>query len=320
MLEALKFVMGAVAKKDFLPAMTHFAIENGTVRSYNGMLALSSPLQCSLDCKPKAVTFVNAIAHCDSEIVLTLTPTGRLSIRSGTFKVLVDCVQELTPHVMPEGETVQLDGEKLVEGLKNIKDFIGDDASRPWATGVLLQDQSIYATNNVILVQQWIAAKFPMTVVIPRAAVLEMLRIKAHPTHAQLTETSITFHYSDSRWLRTQLITNGWPDVEALLSSPNNPGPVDERIFTALEKIKPFADKMGRVFIKQGIFSTVLDDTAEEGSARVEIDKLPIEGIYQIEMLASLQKVATHIDFTTYPRPCLFYGNMLRGAIIGMRP
>ena len=44
MLKALKFVQGAVSKKDLVPALTHFRIENGTVRSYNGMLALCTPI------------------------------------------------------------------------------------------------------------------------------------------------------------------------------------------------------------------------------------------------------------------------------------
>jgi len=44
MLKELRFVQGAVAKKDFVPAMTHFRIEKGTVRSFNGNLAICSPL------------------------------------------------------------------------------------------------------------------------------------------------------------------------------------------------------------------------------------------------------------------------------------
>lgn len=48
MLKDLKFVQGAVAKKDLLPAMTHFRIENGHVRSFNGQMAISSPVAFDL--------------------------------------------------------------------------------------------------------------------------------------------------------------------------------------------------------------------------------------------------------------------------------
>ena len=54
MLKELKFVQGAVSSKDFIPALTHFRIENGTVRSFNGLLALCSPIALDIDCTPKA--------------------------------------------------------------------------------------------------------------------------------------------------------------------------------------------------------------------------------------------------------------------------
>ena len=76
MLTSLKFVQGAVAKKDFLPALTHFVIENGTVRGYNGMLALCSPIPFDIACKPKAESLVKAIANCNETVTLSLTQRG----------------------------------------------------------------------------------------------------------------------------------------------------------------------------------------------------------------------------------------------------
>ena len=105
MLTELKFVQGAVAKKDFIPSLTHFIIEDGTVRGYNGMLALCSPLPFDIACKPKADSLVKAIANCAETVQLSLTPAGRLSIKSGKFKAFIDCIpDETTPHVQPEGE------------------------------------------------------------------------------------------------------------------------------------------------------------------------------------------------------------------------
>ena len=105
MLKELKFVSGAVAKKEFIPAITHFCIENGTVRAYNGTLALSSPIACDINCKPKAVPMVNAIARCSETITMSVTPTGKLSIKSGPFRALIECVPE---------ETVQAQDRKSV--------------------------------------------------------------------------------------------------------------------------------------------------------------------------------------------------------------
>lgn len=333
MLDALKFVQGAVAKKDFIPAMTHFSIEKGVVRAYNGVIGLSSPLPFNIDCNPKAVPLVQAISQCSDTIELSMTPAKRLCIRSGDFKQFIECIEEETPHVTPDGKHIDLsptitevdkDGKEvqitlgglMLRAFKTLETFIGDDASRPWGTGVLLRGECAYATNNVILVECWMRAQFPVMVNVPKVAIREILRINKPPTHAQVTDNSMTFHYEDSRWIRTQLLNNEWPDVDKLLGKENAATPIDPRIFVALGKVKQAADKMGRVFIKDGVFSTTVEPT--EG-AHYKVPDLKAEGIYQINMLMLLEGVATHMDFTGYPTPCIFYGDDIRGAIIGMR-
>lgn len=314
--DALKFVQGSVSKKDLIPGMTHFAIEKGTVRGYNGVIALSTPIPFDIDCKPKALQLVPAIAHCDEQVVISITEKGRLRIQSGTYRAFIDCVQEETPHVMPEGERMEFDGEALLKGLKVIDRFIGNDASRRWQTGVLLRGKSAYATCNVILVEYWLGAEVPVTVNIPEIAIKEMLRINLPPTYAQVDSQSITFHYTNGSWLRSQLLEINWPDLQPILDMPNNALPLDDSLFLGLEKLKPFCDKAGRVYFKNGVISTSTESDAE--GAAIEVPGFE-DGIYNIEMLNLLRGVATHIDFHGYPNPCTFYGDRLRGAIIGMR-
>ena len=316
MLSELKFVQGAVAKKDFMPALTHFVIENGTVRGYNGTIALCSPIPFDIACKPKAEPLVKAIANCTDTVALAMTPAGRLSIKSGSFKAFIDCVEGETPHAEPEGDRMELDGAAMLAALKAVQPFIGDDASRPWATGVLLRGQSAFATNNVSLVEFWIGSAFPVTINIPRAAVKEIVRIDDAPTHAQITDRSFTLHYEGGRWIRTQLLTTEWPDLSLILDHSSNAQPVNPALFKGLDNLRPFVDKMGRVFFNAG--NVVTHDTADEG-ASFTLENFPFDGVYNIEILRLLDGVANSVDWSTYPKPCLFYGDRLRGALIGMR-
>lgn len=316
MLKQLKFVMGAVAKKDLLPAMTHFRIENGTVRSYNGTLALSSPVDLDVDCIPKADSLVKAISNCKETIALNLTAGGRLSIKSGGFRAYVECVEGDTPHVEPEGEIVNFDGEALLQAIKVVSQFVGNDASRPWTNGMLLRDQSAFATNNVCVIQYWIGMQMPFTVNIPRAALMEMVRIDEAPTYAQITQNSMTFHYTDGRWIRTQLLTTGWANLDQILDKPSNPKPINPRLFEGIEILKGMTDNAGRLYIKDGMLRT---HTEEYIGGSFEIPELEFDGCYNISMLGLLNGVVTHADFSLYPGPCLFFGPRLRGAIIGLR-
>lgn len=314
--KALKFVQGAVSKKDLVPGMTHFSIEKGTVRGYNGVIALSTPIPFDIDCKPKALQLVPAIAHCEEKVVISMTEKGRLRIQSGLYRAFIDCVQDETPHVLPEGERMDFDGVGLLKAFSVIEKFIGNDASRRWQTGVLLRGQSAYATCNVILVEYWLNAIVPFTVNIPEIAIREMIRINEPPSYAQVAQRSITFHYPDDSWLRSQLLETTWPDLQPILEMPNNAIPLDDSLFVGLEKLKPFCDKAGRVYFKNGVISTSTESDSE--GAAIEAQGFE-DGIYNIEMLNLLKGVATHIDFHGYPNPCTFYGENLRGAIIGMR-
>ena len=316
MLSELKFVQGAVAKKDFLPALTHFCIENGTVRGYNGIIALSSPIPFDICCKPKAETLVKAIRNCNDTIALSMTNAGRLSIKSGGFKAFVDCVEGETPHVEPEGDRLEIDGAALLAGIKAVEPFVADDASRKWANGILIKDQSAFATNNVVLVEYWTGSAFPVPINIPRQAIKEILRIDEAPEYAQTDGNSFTLHFSGKRWIRTQLLTTEWPDITRILDKSSKQRPINEDLFRALEVVAPFSDKMGRITFHEGKVCTSL---VEGEGANYEVEGLDCPGSYNVEMLASLKDVAHTIDFSSYPGPCLFHGDRLRGAIIGLR-
>lgn len=316
MLKELKFVQGAVAKKDLMPAMTHFAIEQGHVRSYNGVLALSSPIPFDIDCKPKAAPLVQAISHCEETVALSMTPAGKLRIQSGAFRAFVECVEGETAHVMPEGTTVHFNGAALLSALRTVSPFIGNDASRPWSNGILLDGASAFATNNVCLIEYWVGDQFPHRVNIPEVAVREILRIGEAPTHGQIGERSMTFHYTDGRWIRTQLLSTEWPDLTKILDRECNAEPIDLRIFDGLKTLKNFVDKMGRIIFDEGVMRTHFD---EGMGAAFDLPESKTVGIYRLEMLQLLQGIAERIDFTTYPAPCLFFGDRVRGAIIGMR-
>lgn len=318
MLDSLKFCAGSVAKKDFVPELKHFAISNGRVRGFNGVLALSSPIPFDLNCKPKADELVKAIANCTETVLLSMTPAGRLSVRSGVFKVNINCIEDETFHVEPEGEAIAIDGAELIKGLRAVVPFIGDDASRPWSNGVLLQNQSMFATNNATIVEYWHGSAFPHVVNLPRDAVREMLRINEAPVSAQLSETSITFHYSDRRWLRTQLYVSKWPDLGKVLDHPANLTAINNELFVGLEVVKPFLDKVGSIYFKDGELCT--HEFEGEGAAYA-VEGLPNDARYNHTILTLLKGTVKTIDWsgTGLRGACMFQGDRLRGAVIGIR-
>lgn len=316
-LQTLKFIQGAVAKKDFVPVLTHVNIKAGTIQAYNGMVMLSSPIELNLDCSPEALTFIKAIQTCKESIQMHMTPGGKLSIKSGKFKTLVPCSTDEFPNASPAGERIELPGEGFIPALKRLEPFIAEDASRPWARGILFTGRTANATNNIILAQLWLPFSFPIAVNLPHAAVNELIRIKEEPIEMLVEENQITFMYEGGRWLRTQLYSTKWPDIEALYAKVH-PGAHDipEGFFDALREVRPFVDSIERVYLKHGVVATSAEP---ELATTSEVDDLQSNSIYNVEMLLMLEGVADKFNFAAWPAPAMFYGDNIRGCVVGIK-
>jgi hypothetical protein len=279
-------------------------------------MAISSPLPFDINCTPKAEQLVKAISQCNETVTLNMTAGGRLRIQSGKFRAFIETVEGDTPHPMPEGDIVNFDGEQMLQACKLLAPFIGDDASRPWSNGILFMGQSAFATNNVCVIEYWLGSPFPFVINVPRDCIREMLRVNEAPTYAQIHERSITFHYSDHRWIRSQLMETTWPDVAKILDVKSNPKPVPQDLFDGIETLKKMGDGASRVYFQDGLMRTSLEEFT---GGTYDVDGLDFKGCYNMQMFALLNGVVTHADFTLYPDPCMFFGERIRGAIIGMR-
>lgn len=339
MIDALKFVQGAVAKKDYQPALTHFCISGGRIIGYNGTIALSSPIDIDIEAIPKAVPFIRAIENCAETIAVHMTKSGRISLKSGQFQAYIDCLDDgtLFSNVRPDGIEVALPGGVL-DALRVLEPFIGVDASRPWATGILLKDMSAYATNNIVVIEYWIGVPLPYVVNIPAQAVAEILRVNIEPERMTLSDNSLTLHYPGDRWLRMNLLNPEWPDLTPILSSPFTLTPIPDGFFDAIDALAPFTT-IGRVFFRGDRMTTSMgtDDGATVTIANLEhsddcasglgggcdcpaLMKMPIPqyGAYNYNYLSMLRGVAKYADFSPHPKPCGFTGDRLRGIIVGM--
>lgn len=327
LLDALKFVQGSVAKKELQEGLTHFRIVDGTVRGFNGTISLCSPVPLNIDCTPKAEPMLKAIAACDEAVQMTMLANGKLSIKSGGFKVSVDTLQKPTAHVEPEGTIHEIDGQLFLNGLSRVTPFISNDASRPWSCGVLVKQGSMYATNNASIIQYWFGAVFPVDCVVPRMAIKELLRIKKPPVRIQCTDTSMTFHYEDGCWLRTQLLELKWPNIDKIIERTEKGSDVytlDTELFNCLEKIKPFCERDGRIYMENGVVRTHYNEL--DGASAMFRESKSI-GVYNIDLIMQLKGLATDWDASRFNEkderglstPIIFYGENLRGVIVGFR-
>lgn len=318
MLDALKFVKGAIVKNASTEAATHYHITNGRVKSYNGVIALCSPITLDLTASPEATTFMKAIEACDDTTAIHLTKAGRLSVKSGSFQAYIKCVNSELPYIEPEGDVILLDGE-LLPAVKKLLPFVSTSDANQWARGILFRDQSAFATNNVVLIEHWLPYVFPQEVNVPFEALTELVRIGVEPKQLRVTDRSLTFVYDDDRWLKTSLYDTQWPDIAGVLDNDSEQLPVTDEFFARIKKLVPFVDRTSNnalIFTNGTIVGT---SNNEESGAQADVSPVAGKGAYNIKHVLLLHPVVNTIDFMRYPQPCLFYGDNIRGAIMGIR-
>lgn len=328
MLDAIRYAAAGVAKKDYVSALTHFRIMGGRISAFNGKMSLSSDIPVDIDVIPHAASFLAAVkAAGEDPISLHVTPTGKLAVRAGKFRAYIQCVPQEDQSVMflePQGESVDL-GPSFLPGLRVVSPVMGVDASRAWTNGIKLSSKSMFATNNVMMVQFWHGAELPFDVVIPAHAVNELLRVGQEPSRVQVSENTVTFWFGDNRWLLTTVMEGTlWPmsKIEGVLDEPNSAecAALPDGFFDGVASLEPFLDAYGRVFVTPDGLRTSMTDG---DGANIELPMLgvPSPQPYGYKPLSILGKVATGVDWTGYPRPCKFSHkeHPLRGVIFGQR-
>lgn len=318
MLNTLKFVRGAVATKDLIPVLTHFHIKEGRIQGGNSRIHISAPIALDMDLTVPAERFIKAIDSCSEEPTLKRTPAGKLSIHSGAFKALLPLSTDEFPLVEPEGKNYPM-GDGFIRALNNIRPFITDDATRPWACGALIKEGKIYATNNVILCQMDFPVDFPDEIVIPIYTIDELIRIGEQPQSIQITENQATFHYSGDRWVQSNLFSTKWPDLDKFFADMDyaNLPEAPKGLHTAVSKVLPFMPnpKVPTVYLKEDRVST------GEGDVGADIEGFVFEKetAFHAGMLLKVLDLATHIDFSNFPKPCPFKADGIHGVVVGVR-
>lgn len=321
MIDLLKIVNGAVATKDVVPVLNNFCLyrslfnNKGRIQGGNGVVCIDAPFEHPIkECTVNASRFIKAIEACGEMPDFDITPTGRLSIKKGKFKAYLATLPITDyPIISQEGTLVKVK-PTFVDAIASIKQFVSEDASRVWSMSVLISGGYLYATNNVIVVRVPYELDYEYDVSLPIDAVNRIIDIQELPSACYVSELSFTLEYRDM-WMRSQLTNAPWPGVSQLFDGFSVDVVVPPDLKSAVEKVKSFCVNEKFPVIKLG--EEVATDSADEGASMSGFE-LP-KASFHADQLTKVLSVATHIDFSTYPKPCFFKGKGIEGMIIGIR-
>jgi DNA polymerase III sliding clamp (beta) subunit (PCNA family) len=321
MRDALIKVRGAVSTKDFVPVLTHFCFRDQTVAGFDGRMFIQAPLKgMKLNCSVEAKLFITALDACENDPETIVQNEANLEITRGGFtaQLPIGKAEEFAPAT-PDPKPVKRETE-LLPALRRLFPFIGEDASRPWACGALIDGREMFATTNVALARVWIPEPLPgkEPLNLPRFAVEELLRIDEEPISIARSENTLTFYYKDKSWLRSVLFETNWPKPPGeLLDGKRIKGhKILPELIEAVKQVVPFADPKNPVLWFDG------DEVRTPEGQRYACRKLKSamalgHGAYRVEPLALVLEAAQQALWIEYPR-VRWSGVDIDGLLVGV--
>jgi len=322
MLKTLAIIKGGVSTKDLNPILTHVKIKDGWITSTNGRLTISAPIALPNDIEVivPATKFIAAVKAC-KEPKFKITDGGKLSISKGKFRAFLPIMTDVTfPSPQTSGDIIH--AGDFIPTINKLMQFVGDDASRSWANGILFYDGQAYATNNVILASVETEWSGP-AICIPNFLINELLRIKKEIVSIRSNGETITFQLEDQVWLNSSTLPTRWPNVLKMYSTVdfNLIKKIPEGFQEAIENILPFCPdpKYPKIILSETGVST------EKGDHEASVD---MEGLSTslwraeplLNLLSNTDKIGISIDFSQHPRPCPWIrGDGVRGVIVGLK-
>lgn len=317
LIEALKFV--ALAQhKDGTPQQTHCSIRNGRIVAFDGVIAAGHLIEDDLDASPHTLRLLDALSKCGENLSIAQLDSARLSIKSDRFKALVPCMdsQHLAATTLEPDAPCAVIDDRLKLAFAAVAPILSETAQRAMMAGALLQAGSVVGTNGALLVEYWHGIDLPPGLLVPKAALEAICKTPKKLTQFGFSQNSATFFFHDNSFIKSQLYSEAYPDYARIFPANVNPWPLPEGFFDGIGKIRSLSDDNIVYFDSASMF---VKDAQKNQSGSFDVEGLKSGLAFNMDYLAIVKEFFKQVDFETEHGKAVFFGDDVRGALMGVR-
>lgn len=300
----------------------HVMLEKGMMTATDGTYTAGHPIpQKSLLCAPNYQALKSALDACKGPVDLSGTMDA-LKVASGRFRATVECMPfGGCAHTGPDEPIAPADYGPIIDGYLAVEPFVQDKAAQAACETVLLNANSMVATDGRSMIEYWHGVNLPPGLILPKRSLAAFKALGKRPINFGYTpERSITFWYDDGSWFKSQLYVTSWPDYARLFEKapPRGSVPqVHEEFYTALAAVAPASLEHGAVFSDKGIRNA-------EGTSEYDLPGVFTKGRINCnpELFLRARQFVDRIAFYNGEPPydrAYFYGALVRGIIMYYR-
>lgn len=318
LLTALRFCAPA-SKEVGSPNQTHLRLAGNWAVAFDGVVAMGHRIDSDIVACPHTRTLITALSKCDGATQITQLGSGQLSIQSGRFRAFVPCLDNaLLGNVAPDPVCAQIN-PAVVNALRIVGTIPQENAQRIMLASAMLRSGSAVATDGAYMMEAWHGIDLP-SIIIPKTFINVLCAIDKPATQFGFSATSATFYFDDGSWVRSQLYSEQWPDVDRVLNMQCNAWPIPVGLKEALDKIADLAADGGRLYTSAKSVST--SEHNEAGASCETEGALPAGLCLNIDHMQELIAYGKTIDFQAGPEKNMVcvYGDNFRGMTMHFKP
>lgn len=317
MIKDLDFIKGGLSRSRTEPS--HIRINCGRATTFNGVFAMSTPISLDVDCSIIAKPLMEFIKNSDkSETPVFKLNDNQLVAKSGDLTTHIDCINDEECHgiILPAGERQDFNGELFIKNCKFLKSFAHQKVieDHEWAHGIIVNYDKMIATNNIAIIEYDCGELItPIPCIIPLQTIKQIIKMKEVPTEIQVHEDSITFHYSDDRWLKTSLFKPelDLDEISDMLEPSSELKQIDDEFFNKLNLIKPYCDNY--IYIYSDKLSNGID---LDHSTKIEIKEQELIGSFNLKNLLEFEGLINEYADSYLKDSFVLAGSNIRGIIM----
>lgn len=309
LLTALEFVVNA-QRNIGTQLQTHCIVKDGWCVASDNVLTMGCKVPDDLNSCPQTARLIAALRRCSDTVSITQLDNDRISVKSGSLKVVVPCVDLQALAVLWADPLIAPLGEQFRIACGAISHLSTDGGTSVYLSSLLGRGQTLSATTGRVLIEYWHGFDTPPYWVLPKPAITALLKVTKPLVGLGFSGRSATFHFEDESWLKTQLFEDKWPNVDKLFETTIAKTPVASELFKAIDVIADFAQPGQHVRFKEEKIELM---TVDSEHAEYEVKGLKQGVCFNLKDLQQISKVAATLDYGK--TVSMFTGERLRGCI-----
>lgn len=314
-------VKRALADKANVAHYTHLLLKDGEILATDGNLSAGAPIMYDDTLLVPGAEFEAILNRMPGNPAIEFGD-GRVTFKAGRFKGSV-------PVLPPEHATVVGRSGKnrgalypgFVADLKAVREFVSDEDNPAWMASVIFLSGMMIGVSRGG--QCMAVADCPdeslgaSGLLLPRKAVDFVLKRDKEPTEIEWDDTSCAFTWADGSWLRTNLLTGSPPKMlsERLKALVKPEWEISGEFKAAYERVSGVSDSEVRLY-KDRVTGGGPHCDVEDGAACPTPDGLDCS-VWNPKTLDVVLSHATHWNPGAYPNPAPFWGDRVRGLLMG---